>query len=528
MKEQNNETSHFFFLFFCLPFNGKQIHSFFPSCAFLFSFLSLAQDTHRHTKILQLLLDLREKKKQKRKRPGRKEKNAFFFFSMLQRQATFDVSASVEAAEATSSSSPSSSSSLSFLSRLFRGRRRGRGFQRLATSSVVDGNSHRSSSSSGSSGGSVFFFDDNEPGSDDDGGGESALSSSSSPEDSASPLSLLLFSFASPLVRLGSLKPLETSDLWPVSKKDRASRVAREFASRMRASASALTTPTPTSSFDDDDDDDERRRAKKKKNERRSHPRGSIAAAAISSHGRAFAAAGALKLLHDCVMFLPPYLLERLLKHKATSATSSPTSAKDAVDDNNNNSTNTNSRRHALLLALALAAAGAAEPLIINQYFHRLFRIQLRLKAQLVDALFARALRCSVSARDRRSAGAVANLMSNDAAKIFGLPQYLHMIWSAPFQILVVMAMLVRVLGPLPAVVGLAVTASLVPLSTLVGRELGRLRKATVAATDERLRMTSEVLTGVKAVKIYGCVRKMIEFFFSRERERERRAFERE
>ena len=66
------------------------------------------------------------------------------------------------------------------------------------------------------------------------------------------------------------------------------------------------------------------------------------------------------------------------------------------------------------------------------------------------------------------------------------------------------MAMLVRELGPLPAAVGLAVTASLVPFSTLVGRELGKLRKATVSATDERLKLTSEVLGGIKAVKIYG------------------------
>ena len=71
-------------------------------------------------------------------------------------------------------------------------------------------------------------------------------------------------------------------------------------------------------------------------------------------------------------------------------------------------------------------------------------------------------------------------------------------------KILVVMAMLVRVLGLLPAAVGLAVTASLVPFSTFVGRELGKLRKATVEATDERLRLTSEVLGGIRAVKIYG------------------------
>ena len=239
---------------------------------------------------------------------------------------------------------------------------------------------------------------------------------------------------------------------------------------------------------------------------RRQLPRGSVASAAVSAHGRAFAAAGTLKLLHDCVMFLPPNLLERLLKLKAAAASGGGGGGESSggSPSGRNESFNSSSRKHALLLALALAVSGAAEPLIINQYFHCLFRIQLHLKAQLVDCLFARALRCSVAARDRRSTGAVAYLMSNDASKIFSLPQYLHMIWSAPFQILVVMAMLVRVLGLLPAAVGLAVTASLVPFSTLVGRELGRLRKATVAASDERLKLTSQVLAGIRAVKIYG------------------------
>lgn len=431
------------------------------------------------------------------------------------------ASSSVETAAPLQTTSSSSSSSLlsrafSFFFRRRRGRASSRGFQRLSSTAVDDSTTTSSSSSSSSRrGGSedtVYFFDDNEPGSDDDDDidtpSTSSSSSLSSPEDSASPLSLLLFSFASPLVRLGSLKPgLETADLWPVSRRDRASGVAREFASRLRASAAAEEKKR------EDEEQGGGATSQHRGKRPRYHPRGSIAAAAISSHGRAFAAAGVLKLVHDCVMFLPPYLLERLLKHKAAPSDSSssvspspPTSVSAATGGGvgSDPSSRTRARARALLLALALAAAGAAEPLIINQYFHRLFRIQLRLKAQLVDTLFARALTCSVSARDGRSTGAVANLMSNDAAKIFGLPQYLHMIWSAPFQILVVMAMLVRVLGPLPAAVGLAVTASLVPLSTLVGRELGRLRKETVAATDERLKMTSEVLGGIKAVKIYG------------------------
>lgn len=327
-----------------------------------------------------------------------------------------DVVASAPASAALTSSSTSSSRSPLFLARLLSRlpRRGSTRFQRLAAEDE-DGSRRRSAGPLTSSGGG-FFEDDNEPGSDADDGDDVL-----SPEDSASPFSLLLFSFATPLINLGSLKPLEQGDLWPLSRRDRASRVARDFAARLRASASTSTSTSPSSS------------TSSSKKAPRHHPRGSVAAAAVSAHGRAFAAAGAIKLFHDCVMFLPPYLLERLLKHKAEA--SSKTGETGGASDAAAAASSSSSRKHALLLALALAAAGAAEPLIINQYFHRLFRVQLALKAQLVDCLFARALRCSVAARDRRSTGAVANLMSNDAAKLFGLPQYLHMIWSAPFQV---------------------------------------------------------------------------------------------
>lgn len=319
----------------------------------------------------------------------------------------------VEVAGVAAAAPTSSTSTSSFLARLFSPRRGATRFQRLAVEED-DGDSRRNAGSSSNSG--SFFENDNEPGTDDD---DDDNENGDSPEDSASPLSMLLFSFATPLVALGSLKPLERGDLWPLSMRDRASKVARDFAARLRASSSSsssssssMTSPPSTT-------------AKKKPSH---HPRGSVAAAAVSAHGRAFAVAGAIKLLHDVVMFLPPYLLERLLKHKADANSGSE-------NPDSNSSSSSSPRRNALLLALALAAAGAAEPLIINQYFHRLFRIQLHLKAQLVDCLFARALRCSVAARDRRSTGAVANLMSNDASKLFSLPQYLHMIWSAPFQV---------------------------------------------------------------------------------------------
>ena len=121
-----------------------------------------------------------------------------------------------------------------------------------------------------------------------------------------------------------------------------------------------------------------------------------------------------------------------------------------------------------------------------------------------MDTLFSKALRLSLAARDSHGIGAVATLMSNDAAKLWNLPQYLHMLWSGPFQILIIMLLLVRVLTLVPALVGLAVCVAIIPLSTTVGKHLGTLRKVSMAATQERVRLCSEVVMGIKAIKLYA------------------------
>ena len=55
----------------------------------------------------------------------------------------------------------------------------------------------------------------------------------------------------------------------------------------------------------------------------------------------------------------------------------------------------------------------------------------------LVDMLYRKALKVGCSARSEFGIGSIVNLQSNDAAKLWNLAQYLHMLWSAPFQVLV-------------------------------------------------------------------------------------------
>jgi ATP-binding cassette subfamily C (CFTR/MRP) protein 1 len=78
------------------------------------------------------------------------------------------------------------------------------------------------------------------------------------------------------------------------------------------------------------------------------------------------------------------------------------------------------------------------------------------------------------------------------------------MVWSGPLQILTVLALLARVIGAAPAAVALAATVALVPASALVARALGRVRRRLVKLTDARVKLCAEVVTGVRAIKLYA------------------------
>lgn len=77
-------------------------------------------------------------------------------------------------------------------------------------------------------------------------------------------------------------------------------------------------------------------------------------------------------------------------------------------------------------------------------------------------------------------------------------------------QIFVVMAMLVRIMHWAPAMAGLVVTVVMIPLSTLLGKKLGAARRAQIKQTDARVKLATEIITGIKAIKLYAWVRVLL------------------
>ena len=130
--------------------------------------------------------------------------------------------------------------------------------------------------------------------------------------------------------------------------------------------------------------------------------------------GMPFIMAGGLKMIHDMLIFVGPFLLNRIIHF---------------LDDPSEPLSN------GLLYVFGLFAANAVMSLCLRQYFYRCYRVGMRLRSSVITSVFAKALKISVGVLSRRSMGEISNLMSVDSTRLQTLTSYLHAIWYSFVQI---------------------------------------------------------------------------------------------
>ncbi len=99
--------------------------------------------------------------------------------------------------------------------------------------------------------------------------------------------------------------------------------------------------------------------------------------------------------------------------------------------------------------------------------------------------------------------GRIVNLMSVDTSRIDQACGWFHMSWTAPFSLLVTIALLIVNLT-YSALVGLALFFSATPLVAYIIRAMLKRRKKINKDTDERISMTQEVLQAIRFIKYYA------------------------
>ena len=95
------------------------------------------------------------------------------------------------------------------------------------------------------------------------------------------------------------------------------------------------------------------------------------------------------------------------------------------------------------------------------------------------------------------------NLLSNDVNRFDSYPKFLHYLWAGPLQFVLVMYLSWKSIGN-ATFVGGAMILLFVLFQSWISKKFSQLRSETAKKTDIRIRLMSEIIQGIKVIKMYA------------------------
>ncbi|RPD65442.1 multidrug resistance-associated ABC transporter [Lentinus tigrinus ALCF2SS1-7] len=154
-------------------------------------------------------------------------------------------------------------------------------------------------------------------------------------------------------------------------------------------------------------------------------------------------------------------------------------------------------------LAFAIFVMQESSSLMANHYQMLAMTNGLCVRTSIIGAIFRKSLRLSGRARIKHSVGQITTMISTDSARLDRSSSAIHNLWVAPIQIALGIGLLIRNLG-VSALVGLAVLVFAFPVQVFLARVMLMQRKKGVVLTDQRVRGSNEVLSGIRLIKYYA------------------------
>lgn len=140
---------------------------------------------------------------------------------------------------------------------------------------------------------------------------------------------------------------------------------------------------------------------------------------------------------------------------------------------------------------------------LINYYFENTVGLGIRIKCAFNALVFSKSLKLAPKAKKARTTGEMTNLISVDTGRFAGVMPFLAFLWSSPFQIGLGMYLLWEQLSQ-ALFAGVLIIVSVLVFNSVLMRFLKKYYLKEMKIKDERVKLCTEVLGGMKIIKLYG------------------------
>ncbi|XP_022637519.1 ABC transporter C family member 3-like [Vigna radiata var. radiata] len=137
---------------------------------------------------------------------------------------------------------------------------------------------------------------------------------------------------------------------------------------------------------------------------------------------------------------------------------------------------------------------------------HRCFRLQqvgLRFRALLVTMIYNKALTLSCQSKQGHTDGEIINFMAVDAERVGAFSWHMHDLWMVALKVTLAFLILYKNLG-LASIVAFVATTVVMLTNVPLGSLQGKFQKRLMQSKDTRMKATTEILRNMKILKLQG------------------------
>ncbi|KAJ3287921.1 hypothetical protein HK104_008405 [Borealophlyctis nickersoniae] len=168
------------------------------------------------------------------------------------------------------------------------------------------------------------------------------------------------------------------------------------------------------------------------------------------------------------------------------------------------------------LLAITAFIVTMVGSIAISFFFQRVQGIGMAVRGALTSVIYRKSLRLSGSARQEFNSGKITNIIATDCMRIDQFFTFFHLLWTFPIQIITIVALLLHLVGyttdgieisratSVSALAGVALLVALIPAQAKAIQKMVQYRKSNATVTDARVKLTQEVLSGIRIVKMFA------------------------
>ncbi|KAI8834383.1 P-loop containing nucleoside triphosphate hydrolase protein [Chytriomyces cf. hyalinus JEL632] len=124
-------------------------------------------------------------------------------------------------------------------------------------------------------------------------------------------------------------------------------------------------------------------------------------------------------------------------------------------------------------------------------------------KGMLTAAIYRKSLRLNGVGRSQFSSGKLLNYVASDISRVEMALNTFNMTWTAPYMFFITIVLLMVIIGP-AGLAGVGFLFLCMPLQALMIRRLMQLRGAIAPVTDKRIKLSSEILQGIRIIKYFS------------------------